>query len=60
MKLIRLREVISITGLSRSTIYKKISEEEFPKSVFLGSRAVAWVETEILDWVKEKIEERDG
>lgn len=59
MRLIRLKEVIDCTGLARSTIYKYIDEGIFPKSVSLGDRAVAWVESEIQEWILERIEERD-
>lgn len=59
MRLIRLKEVKHATGLGRSTIYKYIEDGNFPKSVSLGERAVAWVESEVLGWVKAKIEARD-
>lgn len=59
MRLIKLKEVMSNTGLGRSTIYKYVAEGEFPKPVSLGARAVAWVESEVDDWVLDRIEKRD-
>ncbi|MGZ9899303.1 helix-turn-helix transcriptional regulator [Shewanella gaetbuli] len=59
MRLIKLKEVMDCTGLSRSTVYKYIEEGCFPKSVCLGTRAVAWVESEVHDWIMQRIEERD-
>lgn len=59
MRLIRLKEVKHATGLGRSTIYKYIEEGKFPKSVPLGERAVAWVESEVVGWVMARIEARD-
>lgn len=59
MRLIRLKEVMSLTGLGRSSIYKFMEESRFLKSVSLGDRAVAWIESEIEDWIVEKIAERD-
>lgn len=59
MKLIRIKEVMNRTGLARSTVYKYISENNFPKPIKLGSRAVAWVESEIEGWINEVIHERD-
>jgi len=59
MRFLRLKEVIELTGLSRSTIYKYIEEGVFPRSVSLGGRAVAWVDQEIHEWVLARIEERD-
>ncbi len=59
MKLIRIKDVMDRTGLARSTIYKYISEGKFPKPIKLGTRAVAWVETEIDGWIQASIEERN-
>tara|TARA_R110002050_G_scaffold176331_4_gene309245 strand:+ start:85 stop:351 length:267 start_codon:yes stop_codon:yes gene_type:complete len=59
MRLIKLKEVMNNTGLGRSTIYKYVAEGEFPKPVSLGARAVAWVESEVDDWVLDRIEKRD-
>jgi prophage regulatory protein len=59
MRLIRLKDVKHVTGLGRSTIYKYIEEGAFPKSVSLGERAVAWVESEVMGWVIARIEARD-
>lgn len=59
MKLIRLKKVMSITGLGRSSIYKFMTEGNFPQSISLGERAVAWENSEIEEWVLNKIEQRD-
>jgi len=60
MKLIRIKEVMNRTGLARSTIYKYISEERFPQPTKLGPRTVAWVESEIENWINSLISQRDG
>jgi len=54
-KLIRLPEVRQRVPLSRSMIYLLISRGEFPKSVSLGRRSVAWVEVEVDAWVASRI-----
>jgi len=54
--ILRLPEVKSRTGLSRSTIYLRISESRFPKPISLGGRAVGWIEAEINQWLEEQIE----
>ncbi|BCQ66833.1 DNA-binding protein [Pseudomonas sp. Eqa60] len=59
MRIIRLKEVIDSTGLARSTIYKFITLDTFPKPVSLGDRCVGWVESEVHDWILARIEERD-
>lgn len=52
----RLPEVMAHTGLSRSTIYHKMSLDEFPQSINLGLRSVGWIADEIIDWIIERIE----
>jgi len=58
MKLIKLKEVIEITCLTKATIYRMIADGKFPKQVSLGDRAVAWVYQEIENWVNERINAR--
>ena len=53
--ILRLPTVKAITGLSRSTIYLRMSQGTFPEKISLGSRAVGWLETEIQDWLDERI-----
>jgi len=53
--LLRLPEVINRVGLSRSSIYTKIAAGTFPQPVRLSSRAMAFVSTEIDDWITERI-----
>jgi len=62
-KIIRLKDVLLITGLSRSNIYSKLDvkssrfDPNFPKKIHLGARAVGWLQVEVETWVytmKEK------
>lgn len=53
---LRLPAVKARTGLSRSTIYLRISEGRFPKPIALGGRAVGWLENEIDDWLNRQVE----
>lgn len=57
MKFIRRKEVENRTGLSRSSIYKRMSEGTFPKQQKIGQRAVAWVEDDINKWMCSCISE---
>lgn len=50
--ILRLPQVQKKTGLAKSTIYKKIAEQEFPKPVPLGAKAVGWIEEDINNWIK--------
>ena len=56
-RLIRRPDVEAMTGLARSSIYAKIAEGEFPAPVKIGARAVAWPESDIQEWVANRIEE---
>jgi prophage regulatory protein len=51
LSIIRLPSVKARTGMSRSTIYLRISEVAFPKPIALGPRAVGWIESEIHEWI---------
>ena len=53
-RLIRLEEVLSYTGLSRSELYRKVQVGEFPGSVKVGVRAVRWRESEVEEWIAER------
>lgn len=61
-QILRLRDVISITGLSRSTIYDKQNpkserfDPQFPKKINLGARSVGWFLKDIEAWLNSKIE----
>ncbi|MXW68021.1 MAG: AlpA family transcriptional regulator [Gemmatimonadales bacterium] len=55
IRFLRLPEVEARTGLARATIYVRMAEGTFPKSVSLGGRAVGWIETEINEWGRERI-----
>lgn len=55
LALIRLPQVKRLTGLGRSSIYRRIQEHRFPAPVSLGGRAVAWVEGEIRSWIERQI-----
>ena len=56
-KMLRLPNVIELTGLSRSSIYLRMSKEEFPQSISLGGRAIAWLEEDINQWLEQCISE---
>ena len=55
-KILRLPAVKESTGLSRSTIYLRMANNEFPKPISLGGRSVGWLEEEINHWLEKKIE----
>ena len=59
-RILRLPQVVEATGETRSTIYKQISEGEFPKPVKLGAKSVGWVEDEIAAYNDARIAQRDA
>ncbi len=59
MKVIRLKAVMETTGLARSTIYKYISLDLFPKPISLGGRSVGWLDAEVQAWIVSKVYVRD-
>ena len=69
-RFIRLPEVLSRTGYGRTTIYRKMEDGSFPRSVKLGGpledpnafdcRGVAWIEDEVEQWIESRIDERDS
>lgn len=55
-RILRLTDVKSRTGLSRSTIYLNISNGSFPRHISLGARCVGWLESEIDAWIQARIQ----
>ena len=50
---LRIREIELRTGLSRSTIYKKMAEGTFPRpEAQVGTRGVRWIERDITKWMQ--------
>ncbi|WP_377110115.1 AlpA family transcriptional regulator [Pseudoalteromonas sp. R86517] len=58
MRLIKLKEVIEKTSLGRSTIYEFMTKGTFPKQISLGAKSVAWLESEVDDWIEDKVRGR--
>jgi prophage regulatory protein len=59
IKLLKLKDVLAITGLSRSYVYALAQQDIFPKPIKLSERASAWVEAEIEEWINSRIALRD-
>jgi prophage regulatory protein len=54
-KFLRLTEVQRRVPYSRSNLYLLMSRGAFPKNYALGARAVAWLESEISQWVNSRV-----
>nr|WP_231578858.1 AlpA family phage regulatory protein [Vibrio hyugaensis] len=44
-----------MTGLSRSTIYERMSMDEFPANVNFSGSAVGWLESEVCEWIDSRV-----
>lgn len=55
LALLRRSEVEKRTGLSKTAIYSLIKSGRFPHPIAITARAKGWVESEISDWIRERI-----
>ncbi len=53
--ILRLPTVQKRTGLSRSSIYLRMENKNFPLPISLGGRSVGWIESEIEGWLQQQI-----
>ena len=54
MRLLRIRQVMQVTGLSRMTIYRLERAGNFPQRRRLGMNSVAWLEGDVSQWVDSR------
>lgn len=54
-RIIRLKTVIYRSGLSRSTVYRKINEGTFPPRVKVSLNGVGWRESELNRWIDDPV-----
>jgi len=50
-RILRLNAVLDRTGLSRSTLYRKIQAGSFPRQVAISTRCAGWRESAVSDWM---------
>lgn len=54
-RLLRMKEVAAICGLSSSSIYKNVRSGTFPQPIKIGLRASAWIKPEVEAWIEQRI-----
>ncbi len=59
IKIIRIKEVVKKTSVSKSTIYEMIKRKDFPAQIKLNSVSSGWILSEIDSWIAQKIAERN-
>ena len=58
-QLLRLKQVREKTGLKRSQVYLYMKTSDFPRSIKIGPTSVAWLESEINEWIEKKLSDRN-
>jgi prophage regulatory protein len=58
-RIVRKKELPKFTGLQRTTIDDLIRAGSFPKPIPLAKRSVGWLESELLDWQRARVADRD-
>lgn len=58
-KIIRLKTVLARTGLSRSTMYRKIAEGTFPSQVKISVHGAGWRESAVNRWIVDPVSYRN-
>jgi prophage regulatory protein len=51
-RILRLKEVLERTGLSRSTLYRKVESGTFPEQVHISERCIGWRESDLERWLE--------
>jgi|TARA_Y100000114_G_scaffold82085_1_gene75777 prophage regulatory protein len=54
-QLLRRTQVQELTGLSKTSIYKRMNEGNFPQSIALSPKTIRWVRGEVIKWIEEQI-----
>ncbi len=56
IEILRLPQVMKRIGVSKSWVYQNLKNGKFPKQIFLSERLVGWVDSDIDDWIKSRID----
>lgn len=57
LTILRRKQVESRCGISRSSIYQGIKDGTFPAPIRLGNKSVGWIESDINNWIQQRIDE---
>jgi len=58
MNIFKIRKVLEVTGLGRSSLYSMVGAGTFPQPVKLTPRAVGWLDTEVHEWIANQAAKR--
>jgi prophage regulatory protein len=60
MQFLRIRKVTDMVGFSKTTLYAHVRDGSFPKPITLGPKSVAFLESDVLDWMQRKIAQENS
>lgn len=60
VRLMRMQEVLELTGMCRSTLYNKLKKAAFVRPIAIGERSIRFSEAEVYAWIKERMDARAG
>lgn len=60
MQFLRVRKVTEMVGFSKTTLYARVKSGTFPKPVVLGPQTVAFLESDVLDWMQSQISQSES
>jgi prophage regulatory protein len=55
MQFLRVRKVTEMVGFSKTTLYARVRDGTFPKPIALGPQTVAFLESDVLEWMQRQI-----
>lgn len=53
-EMLRVSDVLKRTGMSRTSLYRKLRQGAFPAPLELGSNAIGWESTTVADWIASR------
>lgn len=53
-RILRIREVLATTGLSKATLYQMVHDGTFPSPLRLNARAVGWRRSQVQAWIEDR------
>lgn len=59
-RLLSAKEVLQVTSISTSGLYRMMKFGTFPRSIQIGPQRVAWLESEVNEWVQQRVASRDA
>ena len=57
-RFLRVRDVLEMTGMSRSFIYAQMAEGTFPTQIHVGPLTIVWNEREVVQWMEDRMASR--